>query len=86
MNDLSHKQALQRIKAEVRKLRGLQAFHKSPTLFDRERQMRMLRDARAQAESVESYLASLNPAYRQATDGRKRNNDMMESTFRGHGS
>ena len=83
MKDLSHKQALQRIKAEERRLRRLQTFHKSQALFDRERQMRMLRDARAQAESVESYLATLNPAYSQAADGRKRIKDVVDSTFRG---
>ena len=43
----------------------------------------MLRDARAQAEAVEGYLASLNPPYRQAADGRKRIKDMIDSTFRG---
>ena len=58
MKDLSRKHALQRIKAGERRLRRLDAFQKSQGIFNRERHMRMLRDARAQAESVESYLSS----------------------------
>ena len=45
--------------------------------------MRMLRDARAQAEAVESYLATLAPAYRQAADNGRRIKAMVENTYRG---
>ena len=73
----------QRVKKEERRLRKLEFFQKNKTLFDRERMMRQLRDARSQAEALESYLASLNPAYRQAADGRQRIKELVDSTFRG---
>ena len=72
-----------RVKKEERRLRQLEFFHKNKTLFDRERMMRQLRDARSQAEALESYLATLNPAYRQAADGRERIKELVASTFRG---
>ena len=73
----------QRVKKEERRLRKLEFFHKNKTLFDRERAMRQLRDARSQAEALESYLASLNPAYRQAADGRQKIKQLVDSAFRG---
>ena len=45
--------------------------------------MRQLRDARLQADALENYLASLNPAYRQAAEGREKIKRFVESTFRG---
>ena len=45
--------------------------------------MRQLRDARSQAEALESYLASLAPAYRQAADGRQKIKQLVDSAFRG---
>jgi hypothetical protein len=73
----------QRVKKEERRLRQLEFFHKNKALFDRERAMRQLRDARMQAEALENYLSTLNPAYRQAADGRARIKQLVESTFRG---
>ena len=58
----------QRVKEEERRLRRLEFFRKNQLLFDRERVMRQLRDARSQAEALENYLATLNPAYRRAAD------------------
>ena len=45
--------------------------------------MRQLRDAKMQVDALENYLSSLNPAYRQAADGRERIRQLVESTFRG---
>ena len=45
--------------------------------------MRQLRDARSQAEALESYLASLTPAYRQAADGRLKIKQLVDNAFRG---
>ena len=48
--------------------------------------MRQLRDARSQAEALENYLASLNPAYRQAADAearRERLPKLIPASFRG---
>ena len=45
--------------------------------------MRLLRDARSQAEAFEYYLATLNPAYRQAADDRQRIKDLVDSACRG---
>ena len=73
----------QRVKKEERRLRKLEFFHKNKALFDKERVMRQLRDARMQAEAIENYLSTLNPAYRQAADGRARIKELVESTFRG---
>ena len=73
----------QRVKQEERRLRKLEFFHKNKTLFDRERAMRQLRDARSQAEALENYLASLNPAYRQAAEGRRNIKQLVDSAFRG---
>jgi RNA-splicing ligase RtcB len=73
----------QRVKQEERRLRRLEFFQKNKSLFDRERAMRQLRDARSQAEALESYLASLNSAYRQAADGRQKIKQLVDSAFRG---
>ena len=62
----------QRVKEEARRLRRLELFQKNKVLFDRERAMRQLRDAKSQAEALEHYLATLNPAYRQAAEGRRK--------------
>ena len=59
----------QRVKAEERRLRSLEYFQKNKQLFDRERLMRQLRDARMEATQIEDYLRKLNPAYRQAAQG-----------------
>ena len=48
--------------------------------------MRQLRDARSQAKALESYLASLNPAYRQAAEGRRKIKDMVAVLQGAHGS
>ena len=72
-----------RVKAEERRLRRLEFFQKNKTLFDRERAMRQLREARAQAEALEHYLATLNPAYRQAAEGRRKIKELVNSAFRG---
>jgi len=45
--------------------------------------LRQLRDARSQAEALEHYLASLNPAYRQAAEGRRNIKELVDSAFRG---
>ena len=45
--------------------------------------MRLLRDARAQAEAIEHYLSTLNPAYRQAAEGRQKVKELVDSVFRG---
>ena len=73
----------QRVKQEERRLRRLELFHKNKALFDREKAMRQLRDARSQAEALEHYLATLNPAYRQAADGRRNIMERVDSAFRG---
>ena len=73
----------QRVKKEERRLRQLEFFHKNKVLFDKERAMRQLRDARSQAEALENYLSTLNPAYRQAADGRAKIKEFVEATFRG---
>ena len=44
--------------------------------------MRQLRDARSKSEAIEHYLATLNPAYRQAADGRQRIKELVDSVFR----
>ena len=72
-----------RIRAEEGRLRGPEYFQKNKALFDKEKQMRLLRDDRSQAEALERHLASLNPAYRQAVDGRRRIKAMVDSAFRG---
>ena len=74
---------IQRIKKDERRIRRLERFQKTKVLFDRERTMRQLRDAKMQAEALENYLSTLNPAYRQAADGRERIRQLVESTFRG---
>ena len=53
-------------------MRRLEYFQKNQALFNRERLARQLRDARSQAEALESYLSSMNPAYRQAMDASAR--------------
>ena len=73
----------QRVKQEERRLRRLELFQKNKALFDRERVMRQLRDARSQAEALEHYLATLSPAYRQAAEGRKNIKELVDSAFRG---
>ena len=76
----------QRVREEERRLRKLEYFQKNQTLFNRERMMRQLRDARPQAEALENYLASLSPAYRQAADAdarRERLVKMILASFRG---
>ena len=73
----------QRVREEERRLRRLEFFQKNKVLFDRERTMRQLRDARSQAEALESYLATLNTAYRQAAEGRRHIKDLADRTFRG---
>ena len=93
------KQPKQRVRAEERRLRGLEYLQKNKALFDRERQMRMLRDARCQAEQLENflaqreavdeYLSKLNPAYHQAADEERRAmqrkvlGSMVQGAFRG---
>ena len=72
-----------RVKEEERQLRRLEFFQKNKAFFDRERAMRQLRDARSQAEALEHYLATLNPAYRQAAEGRKNIKGLVDSAFRG---
>ena len=64
-------------------MRRLEFFQKNKTLFDRERAMRQLRDARAQAEALEHYLATLSPAYRKAAEGRRHIKDLADRAFRG---
>ena len=73
----------QRVKQEERRLRKLEFFHKNKALFDRERMLRQLRDARSQAEALENSLATLAPAYRQAAEGRVNIKQLVDSTFRG---
>ena len=71
---------------EERRLRRLEFFQKNKGLFDRERAIRQLRDARATAEALEHYLATLNPAYRQAADAdarRERLQKMIPLAFKG---
>jgi hypothetical protein len=72
-----------RVKQEERRIQRLERFQKSKVLFDRERAMRQLRDARMQADALENYLSTLNSAYRQAADGRAKIRQLVESTFRG---
>ena len=72
--------------AEARRLRRLERFRKTQQLFDRDRLMRRLKDARAQADSVENYLSSLNSAYRQAAGAEEKQKQLTELTnqsFRG---
>ena len=45
--------------------------------------MRRLRDARSQAKALEHYLATLNPAYREAAEGRRHIKDLADRAFRG---
>ena len=76
----------QRVKQEERLLRSLELFQKSKALFDREKAMRQLRDARSQAEALEHYLATLNPAYRQAAAAPQRRTEfqqLADLVFRG---
>ena len=73
----------QRVKQEERRLRKLEFFQKNKTLFDREKAMRQLRDARSQAEALEHYLATLAPAYRRAAEGRRKIKELVDSAFRG---
>ena len=71
-----------RVRAEERRLRSLEFFQKNKAMFDKEKQMRLLRDARSQAEALENYLndrakideylGTLNPAYRHAADAAER--------------
>ena len=72
-----------RVRAEERRLRRVEFFQKNKSLFDRERAMRQLRDARAQAEALEHYLVTLNPAYRLAAEGRRHIKDLADRAFRG---
>ena len=75
-----------RARAEEERLQGLRLFQKNKVLFDRERAMRQLRDARAQADALEHYLAKLNPPYRRAADAeryRERIKNLADSAFRG---
>jgi len=67
-----------RVKEEERRLRKLELFQKNKVLFDRERMMRQLRDARSQAEALEHYLATLNPAYRQAAAAPQRRTEIQQ--------
>ena len=72
--------------AETRKLRKLRAIQRTQDLFNRERLMRRLRDARSEADAVENYLSNLIPAYRQAAEAeaqRKRLVEMIPQIFRG---
>ena len=68
----------QRVKQEERRLRKLEFFQKNKALFDREKAMRQLRDARSQAEALEHYLATLNPAYRQAAAAPQRRTEIQQ--------
>ena len=72
-----------RVREEERRLRRLEFIQKNKGLFDRQRAMRRLRDARAQAEELEHYLATLNPAYRRAAQGREHIKDLADRAFRG---
>ena len=75
-----------RVRAEEERLQELRRFQKNKVLFNRERAMRQLRDARAQADALEQYLANLNSSYRRAADSerhRERIQSMADSTFRG---
>jgi len=75
-----------RVKAEERRLRSLEFFRKNQALFDQEKQMRLLRDARSQAEQLENYLndkakmdrymATLNTAYCQAAGAEDRRTEL----------
>jgi hypothetical protein len=58
----------QRVRAEERRLRALEYFRRNQQLFDRERLMRLLRDTRMEAQQIDDYLRTLNPAYRQAAE------------------
>ena len=74
------------VAAEAHRLRRLERFRKTQQLFDRERLMRRLRDARAQADSVENYLSGLNSAYRQAAGAEEKQKQLIElinQSFRG---
>ena len=73
-----------RVAEEERRLKSLETFQKHTVHFDRERAMRQLRDARSQAEALETYLATLNPAYRQAAEGRRKIKELVDRAFRGH--
>ena len=53
-----------RVRAEERKLRSLEYFQKNKGLFDKERQMRPLREACSQAEALESFLAQREQEHR----------------------
>ena len=64
-------------------MRRLEFFQRNKVRFDRERAMRQLRDARSQAEALEHYLSTLNPAYRQVAEGRRRIQELVDSAFRG---
>ena len=66
----------QRVKQEERRLRKLELFQKNKA--HRERMMRQLRDARPQAEALEHYLATLNPAYRQAAAAPQRRTEIQQ--------
>ena len=52
------------VQAVGRRLRSLEFFQKNKALFDKERQMRMLRSARSQADQMENYLADLEAKQR----------------------
>ena len=71
-----------RVEEEEERLKQLKTFHKNKVLFDRERVMRQLRDARSQAEALESYLATLNPAYRQAAAASQKRTEIQEMADR----
>jgi hypothetical protein len=71
---------------EARRLRRLERFRKTQQLFDRDRLMRQLRDARSQADAIENYLSNLNPAYRRAAEDeaqRARLVELIPLAFRG---
>jgi len=72
---MANQKPKQRVREEERRLRRLGYFQKNKA-----------RDARSQAEALENYLATLNPAYRQAADAdarRERLAKMIPLTFRG---
>ena len=75
-----------RVEEEEERLKQLKLFQKNKLLFDRERMMRQLRDARSQAEALEHYLATLNPAYRQAAAAQQKRTEfqqLADLVFRG---
>ena len=74
------------MRAEEERLQELRRFQKDKVLFNRERAMRQLRGARAQADALEQYLANFNSPHRRAADAERHREQiqrMANSTFRG---